>query len=174
MTIAFSQTENYELLIQKLMAIRSEHAANIHRELLEAKYRAGQAVIDSPLYDGKHKRGAGLLLQQICRDMGWAKTELYSCLQFYEAANGDMLGYLDGIGARSWTQLKKELKAPVQGKQIDYPSYVSRPAAVKYAAGCVGKTWTAQTQQQLEDLLGVSGSKRPIKQDLSRLRPTNT
>ena len=47
-TISLSPAEHYELLIQRLLEIRSQRATNAHRELVLAKYEAGQAIARSP------------------------------------------------------------------------------------------------------------------------------
>ena len=73
-TISLSPSAHYELLIQRLLEIRSQRATNAHRELVLAKYEAGQAIARSPLYEGHNVPGSGRLLRQVGWDLNWSQS----------------------------------------------------------------------------------------------------
>ncbi len=173
MTIAIplSDNEKYELLLQKLMEIRSERSSNAHRELVLAKYEAGQAVATSGLYNGKHHAGSGALLLHVARDMGWSKAEMYNCVKFWETVEAEggqpaLSAYIDsfGVGA-SWTKLKKKLnegQPRIVASKKDKPwrsTKAIRTKAVSFAAKKIGDVWTEADQDELEKLLNVETKK---------------
>ena len=173
MTVAIplSDNEKYELLLQKLMEIRSERSSNAHRELLLAKYEAGQAVATSGLYKGKNHAGSGALLLHVARDMGWSKAEMYNCVKFWEMAEAEggqpaLAEYIDSLGPfASWTKLKKKLnegQPRIVASKEDKPwrsTKTTRTNAVRFTAKKVGDVWTEADQVELEKLLNVETKK---------------
>jgi hypothetical protein len=63
--IALSDVEKYEILLQELISIRTERAFNCHQEVLSAKYEIAEAILNSPLYQGKNSPGSGHLLKRV-------------------------------------------------------------------------------------------------------------
>ena len=168
-TISLSPSEHYELLIQRLLEIRSQRATNAHRELVLAKYEAGQAIARSPLYEGHIVPGSGRLLRQVGRDLNWSQSEMYSCLKFWHEveSHGSLKSFIEPFGAAvSWTKIKhqmnKGLPRPKTPKQdlVKLTQKSDRIKAVRFSSERVGKVWTVEDQARLERLLNMVQTKR--------------
>ena len=160
-TVAVSQDEHYEMLIHELFRIRGRRANNAHKELLAAKYEAGKAITESPLYKGKGHPGSGKLLISVGKDLNWSKTEMYSCVKFYEEYPQ---GFLED-GA-TWTRVKSQLNEGVPkitARKRDRTwaeTKTSRLDAVVYSAQKVGKIWEPADQDYLEKILNAALTKK--------------
>jgi hypothetical protein len=158
--VPLSPTEQYELLIQRLVAIRSQRASNAHIELIRAKYEAGQAIALSPLYEGPGLPGSGKLLLKIGRDLNWSQSEMYSCLKFSNEVE-DLDEFVARLHAPSWTKIKHRLNTGLPRKKTRGGDVIrgvepsDRTKAVHYTSGLVGKVWTEAHQRRLERLLNM-------------------
>jgi hypothetical protein len=160
--IALSDVEKYEILLQELISIRTERAFNCHQEVLSAKYEIAEAILNSPLYQGKNSPGSGHLLKRVSDDMGVSSTEIYSSIKFFEAAEGDPEKYLQGFGwgkATTWTRLKRELDTPKLTK-AQRPKQnngtADRAKAVEISWSRIGKIWTQDDQNRIEKALNYA------------------
>jgi len=160
--IALSDVEKYEILLQELISIRTERAFNCHQEVLAGKYEIAEAILTSPLYQGKNSPGSGHLLKRVSDDMGVSSTEIYASIKYYEAAAGDPEGYLQSFGwgkATTWTRLKRELdtpKLPKAQRPRQNNGTADRAAAVEFSQSRIGKIWTKEDQDRIEQALNYA------------------
>jgi hypothetical protein len=139
-----------------------------HKQLLSAKYEVGELIAKSPLYMGKGHPGSGQLVLHVSKDMGWSKSELYSCMKFWEEVETSgkaMEGYIEDFGwelGASWTKLKQRLNGgmprvkPARGEDKTWQATkTDRFRAVRFTAKKIGKVWTEKDQAKVERLLNV-------------------
>lgn len=171
-TTELSVTERYEILLQDLTAIRVETSYRMRRELMEARYAMGEAIVSGGWYKRSVPGQSRRFIVQVARDLEMSSREVYYCVKAFNEISdqGGLDAWLDANGAGknvSWSWVKQKLEAGEKDEVVEtLPEHQSdhnmslgfrgnRKAAVTYARKKVGTLWTEEDQAQMEQILAV-------------------
>lgn len=78
----YKTTDQWKALIEESQAIVTETKFNAHMVMVEGKHQLGERIASDPLYR-KYGKGNQDFLDEVAKEVGIGKTELYYCVRFY-------------------------------------------------------------------------------------------
>lgn len=80
--VNYRETDEWHALIEESQAIVGETRFNAQMVMVEGKHQLGERIVEDTLYK-KHGKGNQGFLEEVAREVGIGKTELYYCVRFY-------------------------------------------------------------------------------------------
>ena len=182
-------SDNLSLLTADCTAIIVESNFQVSSTLIISKWSVGAAICRDPQYiKSKGGRGTSSFIRELGRALretlsdsqrvGWGTSEVYRCVQFFEATDGmaldndpdgglKKLAVMLGEGKNlSWTSVKRFLLpitdddegAPDTEKEKEKVARlppVDREGIAQLSGARVGRVWSADDHKEIMEMIGV-------------------